>query len=169
MSVNGRSLRGTASMETFDNKRTYAIRNLQQSRIVAPNSDLAPPKTKAFPLAPRCVLFPIPGGYRPASSTTPEKLIPTPIKPTMKPTNVLPAPSWVRMSPRIPTETPDTATAVPRPTTSPRTLYGLGNKNLCELREPRHDRPCLVGIHPRAGAVCVPLGLGSRVSMSQGS
>ena len=115
-------------METFDNKRTYAIRNLQQSRIVAPNSDLAPPKTKAFPLAPRCVLFLIPGDYRPASSKTPEKLIPTPIKPTMRPTNVLPAPSWVRMSPRIPTETPDTATAVPRPTTSPRTGYELGKQ-----------------------------------------
>src|SRR5207245_8625503 len=110
----------------------------------------------------RCVLFLIPGDYRPASSKTPEKLIPTPIKPTMKPTNVAPPPSWVRMSPRIPTETPDTATAVPRPTTSPRTLYGLGNKNLCELREPRHDRQCIVGDHTRAGGVCLQLGHVSR-------
>src|SRR3989454_2393716 len=58
MSVNGRSLRGTASMETFDNKRTYASRNLQQSRIVAPNSDLAPLQNEGVSAGPEMCVVP---------------------------------------------------------------------------------------------------------------
>src|SRR2546429_3372894 len=124
------------------------------------------PKRRRFRWPRDCVLFLIAGDYRPASSKTPEKLIPTPIRPTMKPTNVAPPPSWVRMSPRIPTETPDTATAVPRPTTSPRTLYELGKQEPVRAKTASTRSTSPVGMHPRA-VLAHRWDFGSRVSVSQ--
>src|SRR5205823_6638478 len=77
---------------------------------------------------------------RSASMTAPTKLRPTPASPTSTPNPARPT-NWVKISPKTDTETPHTATAVPRPKCTP--LPGTRSvlMSVCLPTDPGSDRP----------------------------